>query len=59
MSCRTLVRQPLFNFGNYALSGASFISTGIHITLVVAIATLCQCPEWATSISTITNSTEI
>lgn len=34
------------SFGNYALSGASFISTGIHITLVVAIVTLCQWPEW-------------
>ena len=52
LSCSKRKFSGLFNFGNYALSGASFISTGIHITLVVAIATLCQCPEWATSIST-------
>ena len=51
LSCSKRKFSGLFNFGNYALSGASFISTGIHITLVVAIATLCQCPEWATFIS--------
>ena len=46
LSCSKRKFSGLFNFGNYALSGASFISTGIHITLVVAIVTLCQRPEW-------------
>ena len=46
LSCSKRKFSGLFNFGNYALSGASFISTGIHITLVVAIVTLCQWPEW-------------
>lgn len=45
LSCSKRKFSGLFNFGNYALSGASFISTGIHITLVVAV-TLCQWPEW-------------
>ena len=46
LSCSKRKFSGLFNFGNYALSGASFISTGIHITLVVTIVTLCQWPEW-------------
>ena len=45
-SCSKRKFSGLFSFGNYALSGASFISTGIHITLVAAIVTLCQWPEW-------------
>ena len=46
LSCSKRKFSGLFSFGNYALKGSSFISTGIHITLVVTIVTLCQWPEW-------------